>query len=90
VLECIIGYVLLANGGNAMQIVIEKNVPMHKAGIGKWRQAEAAIAKMDVGDSFLFQSNTVPSPLYGSANLAGVKVMIGKIGEGQYRIWRKA
>ena len=73
-----------------MEIVIEKNVPHTTGRGGKWAQAEAALKKMGVGDSFLFPSPGVPSPLYGTAKAAGVKVSIGKVADGQYRIWRKA
>lgn len=73
-----------------MEIVIEKNVPRTVGHAGKWAQAEAALAKMGVGDSFLFPSSGVPSPLYGAAKRVGVKVSVGKVADGQYRVWRKA
>jgi hypothetical protein len=73
-----------------MEIVIEKGIPLVDKAGGKWPQAEVALKKMEIGDSFLFAATHPPSVIYGMARGAGVSVKISKVADGQYRIWRKA
>ena len=73
-----------------MQITIEKNVPLSRPNNGKYAAAAAAMKTMAVGDSFMFPAEGMPSPLYGLGKEAGIKVAVREIGQGQYRVWRKA
>ena len=73
-----------------MQITIEKNIPNVNPRLGKFPAAADAFKVMDIGDSFLFPSTYMPTPLYALATNAGVKITMSKVDESQYRVWRKA